>query len=124
MASGGAGKGGGAAVKGLRLLTLTRHHEGFGFHMYTNRERDGQYVKSVAPNSPADLSGMLPGDHVLSVDGHSVVGETHHQVSQPVSHSICQLVLSIASIEYTASLKNVLIMEKHLCEQTLCPQKC
>lgn len=110
MASGGAGKGGGAPVKGLRLLTLTRHHEGFGFHMYTNRERDGQYVKSVAPNSPADLAGMLPGDHVLSVDGHSVIGKTHDQVSQPVSHSIYHLVSSIASIEYTISLKSVLIM--------------
>lgn len=97
MASGGAGKGGGAAVKGLRLLTLTRQRDGFGFHMYTNRERDGQYVKSVAQNSPADLAGMLPGDHLLSVDNHSVVGETHHQVSQPVSQSVNLLVSIINS---------------------------
>lgn len=81
MASGGTGKGGGAAVKGLRLLTLSRTAEGFGFHMYTNRERDGQFIKSVAPNSVADLAGMLPADHVLSVDSSSVAGETHHQVS-------------------------------------------
>ena len=28
---------GGAALKGLRLLTVDRGPEGFGFHMYTNR---------------------------------------------------------------------------------------
>lgn len=80
MSSGGAGKGGGAAVKGLRLLTLARSPEGFGFHMYTNREREGQYVKSVGPNSIADLAGMLAGDHVVAVDSINVIGETHHQV--------------------------------------------
>ena len=81
MASGGAAKVGGAAVKGLRLLTIARSNEGFGFHMYTNKERDGQYIKSVTLNSPADLAGMLTGDHVLEVDSCSVLGETHHQVS-------------------------------------------
>lgn len=29
---------GGAALKGLRLLTLDRGPEGYGFHMYTNKE--------------------------------------------------------------------------------------
>ena len=71
----------GAAVKGLRLLTLQKGPDGFGFHMYTNKERDGQYIKNVAENSPADLAGMLTGDHVLAVDGKSVQGESHHQVS-------------------------------------------
>ena len=28
----------GGALKGLRLVTLTRGPEGFGFHMYTNRQ--------------------------------------------------------------------------------------
>lgn len=77
-----AGPVGGAAVKGLRLLTLKRGSDGFGFHMYTNKERDGhQYIKNVAENSPSDLAGMLPGDRVLAVDGKSVLGESHHQVS-------------------------------------------
>ena len=80
MALGGSQKGGGAAVKGLRLLTMTRGPDGFGFHMYTNKERDGQYIKNVAINSPSDLAGMLPGDHVLYVDNHNVSGESHHQV--------------------------------------------
>ena len=40
----------------------------------------GQYIKSVAPNGPADLSGVLPGDHVLAIDGADVQNENHHQV--------------------------------------------
>lgn len=74
--------GGAGRVKGLRLLTMDRGPEGFGFHMYTNKEREGQYIKSVARNSPADLAGMLPNDHVVGVDGAIVIGETHHQVSR------------------------------------------
>lgn len=81
MASG-LGKGGGAhAIKGLRLLTMERGADGFGFHMYTNRERDGQYVKSVSPNSSADLAGMFAGDHIVGVDGENVISLSHHQVS-------------------------------------------
>ena len=80
MDSGGAGKGGVAAVRGLRLVTMKRGKDGFGFHMYTNKERDGQYIKSVSLNSPADLAGMLSGDHILQVDGHNVSKESHHQV--------------------------------------------
>ena len=33
-----AGEGGAAALKGLRLLTMDRGPEGYGFHMYTNKE--------------------------------------------------------------------------------------
>lgn len=79
--SSGAGKGGGAAVKGLRLLTLARSAEGFGFHMYTNREREGQYIKSISSNSVAELAGMLTGDRIVRVDGIDVTGDTHHQVA-------------------------------------------
>ena len=32
-----AGEGGAAALKGLRLLTMDRGPEGYGFHMYTNK---------------------------------------------------------------------------------------
>ena len=31
------GEGGAAALKGLRLLTVNRGPEGYGFHMYTNK---------------------------------------------------------------------------------------
>lgn len=91
--------GGAASLKGLRLLTMDRGPEGYGFHMYTNKTLkvhhsrstpfcflsgihsfQGQYVKWVSPNGPADLAGLLPGDHVLHVDGCVVTEETHQKV--------------------------------------------
>jgi S1-C subfamily serine protease len=33
-------------------------------------------VVSLAPGGPAELAGLLPGDIILSVDGHSISG-TH-----------------------------------------------
>lgn len=91
-------EGGAASLRGLRLLTMDRGPEGYGFHMYTNKSLkvchcqwnfmmqpffallQGQYVKWVSPNGPADLAGLLPGDHVLQVDGFDVVEETHQKV--------------------------------------------
>ena len=37
-------------------------------------------MKWVSPNGPADLAGLLPGDHVLQVDGYDVKEETHQKV--------------------------------------------
>jgi len=77
-------RGGATILKGLRLVTMDRGPEGFGFHMYTNKTLKGQYIKSVAPNGPADLSGMLPGDHVLAIDGVDIQNENHHQVVERI----------------------------------------
>ena len=86
-------RGGAGQIKGLRLLTMDRGPDGFGFHMYTNKERDGQFIKSVAPNSSADLAGMIVFDHVVGVDDVVVLGETHHQVRLIVlCVSICDCV--------------------------------
>jgi hypothetical protein len=106
MASGGAKNGGVAAVKGLRLLTLSRTAEGFGFHMYTNREREGQYIKTVSPNTPADLSGMLPGDHVLAVDGVNVTSDTHHQVVEKVRTGTGDKKLLVIDIDTEDEMKS------------------
>lgn len=51
----------------------------------------GQYVKWVSPNGPAELSGMLTGDHVLEVDGVNVTEESHQKVLTmqcPLSHCL------------------------------------
>ena len=45
----------------------------------------GQYVKWVSPNGPADLGGMLPGDHVIEVDGFNVTEESHQKVCSTIT---------------------------------------
>ena len=70
---------------GPRLIVLSRSAEGFGFHMYTNKQlQGGQYVKSVNPNSPAYHAGMLAGDHIVEVDGVNVERLTHQEVVQRI----------------------------------------
>ena len=70
---------------GPRLIVLSRSPDGFGFHMYTNKQlQGGQYVKSVNPNSPAHHAGMLAGDHIVEVDGVNVERFTHQEVVQRI----------------------------------------
>lgn len=40
----------------------------------------GQYIKAVFKGGPADLAGMLDGDHILEVDGTDVKGMSHMKV--------------------------------------------
>ena len=60
-------------LKGTSQIKL--HCFLLGMHSF-----QGQYVKWVSPNGPADLAGLLPGDHVLHVDGYNVTEETHQKV--------------------------------------------
>jgi len=65
---------------GPRLIVIDKTPDGFGFHMYTNKQLNGQYIKSVNLKSPAYEAGMLAGDHVIEVDGENVEHCTHQEV--------------------------------------------
>ena len=69
---------------GPRLIVMDKTPDGFGFHMYTNKQLNGQYIKSVNPSSPAYQAGMLAGDHVIEVDGVNVEKLTHQEVVQRI----------------------------------------
>ena len=69
---------------GPRLIVMDRTPEGFGFHMYTNKQLNGQYIKSLNANGPAIQAGMLAGDHVIEVDGVNVEKLTHQEVVQRI----------------------------------------
>ena len=38
-------------------------------------------MKWVAPGGPADLNGMLAGDHIIEVDEANVLELSHHEVN-------------------------------------------
>lgn len=65
-----------------RLCFLTKGTRGYGFHLHGERNRGGQFIRKVEPDSPADHGGLLPGDRVVEVNGENVEDECHHQVSK------------------------------------------
>lgn len=66
------------------LVTLIRHESGFGFRIVGGTEEGSQVaVGHIVPGGAADLDGRInTGDEILSVDGHSVLKASHHQVVQ------------------------------------------
>lgn len=69
---------------GPRMIVMDKSSDGYGFHMYTNKQLNGQYIKSVNPKSPAHRAGILAGDHVIAVDGFNVEKLTHQEVVQRI----------------------------------------
>lgn len=64
-----------------RLCFLTKGGRGYGFHLHGERNKGGQFIRSVEPGSSADMAGLRPGDRVVEVNGENVEMEPHYQVS-------------------------------------------
>lgn len=66
-------------------------------------------MKWVSPNGPADLAGLLPGDHMLHVDGENVENETHQKVCRAIQCHITKLRLGPPLASSRQLSKQVLI---------------
>lgn len=69
----------------VKMVTLRRGAQGFGFSIVGGSDsQHGNipfYIKTVFPDSPADVDGRLKrGDQLLAVNGQSLDGFTHDQV--------------------------------------------
>lgn len=64
-----------------RLCFLTIGERGYGFHLHGERNRGGQFIRKVEPDSSADLAGLRHGDRLVEVNGENVENESHYQVS-------------------------------------------
>jgi len=56
----------------------------FGIGVSILQHRDGVYVQSVVPNTPADKAGLRYGDRILSVEGKKAIEWTSAEVSKNV----------------------------------------
>uniref|UniRef100_A0A3B5JV74 Na(+)/H(+) exchange regulatory cofactor NHE-RF n=1 Tax=Takifugu rubripes TaxID=31033 RepID=A0A3B5JV74_TAKRU len=63
-----------------RLCFLTKGGRGYGFHLHGERNKGGQFIRTVEPGSSADMAGLRPGDRVVEVNGENVEMEPHYQV--------------------------------------------
>ncbi|MGH0137629.1 UNVERIFIED_CONTAM: hypothetical protein FKN15_016037 [Acipenser sinensis] len=67
-----------------RLCCMSKGENGYGFHLHGEKGKNGQFIRKVESNSPAEAAGMHAGDRVVEVNGVNVEKETHHQVVQRI----------------------------------------
>lgn len=67
-----------------RLCCLEKGPDGYGFHLHGEKGKPGQFIRLVEAGSPAERSGLRPGDRLLEVDGTNVEREGHQQVVERI----------------------------------------
>lgn len=70
-------------------IDLQRRQEGFGFRIVGGTEEGSQVsVGHIVPRGAAALDGRLQtNDQLISIDGVSVIGSSHHSVVQLMARS-------------------------------------
>ena len=66
-------------MEDVKLMT-TGEYAGIG--SIISKKGDEVIIREPYKNSPADLAGLLPGDVILSIDGHSTKGKDVESVSE------------------------------------------
>jgi sodium/hydrogen exchange regulatory cofactor NHE-RF1 len=61
-------------------LTKRKDFDGYGFVLHSRKKAVGHYVTDVEVGSPAERSGVLVGDRLISVNGICVRDHSHKQV--------------------------------------------
>uniref|UniRef100_A0A3Q0RVS5 Na(+)/H(+) exchange regulatory cofactor NHE-RF n=1 Tax=Amphilophus citrinellus TaxID=61819 RepID=A0A3Q0RVS5_AMPCI len=71
----------GPAVELLpRVCHMVKGEQGYGFNLHSDKKKRGQFVRAVDPDSPAERSGIRPGDRILEVNGVTTEGLRHSEV--------------------------------------------
>lgn len=89
-----------------RLCVLEKGSDGYGFHLHGEKNKAGQFIRLVEPDSPAELSGLRAGDKLAFVNGESVEGESHQQVVSRIRAVTGKLELIVVGPETAEHLKN------------------
>ncbi|TSK18059.1 Na(+)/H(+) exchange regulatory cofactor NHE-RF2 [Bagarius yarrelli] len=63
-----------------RLCHIVKDEQGFGFNLHCDKQRVGQFIRSVDPDSPAQRAGLQSGDRLVQVNGKSIKGLRHMEV--------------------------------------------
>lgn len=90
-----------------KLCVLEKGDNGYGFHLHGEKNKLGQFIRHVEPDSPAAAAGLLAGDKLVFVNGENVEDEKHQQVVSRIRGITGQLELIVMDAE-TAEL-----LQKH-----------
>ena len=58
--------------------------DGYGFNLHAEKDKPGQYIGSVDPDSPAETGGLREGDRIIEVNGDNIESQTHGTVIQKI----------------------------------------
>ncbi|CAI9621809.1 unnamed protein product [Staurois parvus] len=85
-----------------RVCVLEKGPSGYGFHLHSEKNRPGQYVKLVEPGSTAEKAGLRAGDRLIRVCGEDVRELGHQQVVGKIRAATEQLTLEVQGPEEEA----------------------
>ncbi|KAM8945895.1 Na(+)/H(+) exchange regulatory cofactor NHE-RF1-like [Pelodytes ibericus] len=78
-----------------RVCVLEKGPSGYGFHLHSEKARQGQFVRLVEAGSPAEKSGLRAGDRLIRVCGDDVKELGHQQVVSKIRAATEQLILEV-----------------------------
>ncbi|NXE87651.1 NHRF1 protein, partial [Menura novaehollandiae] len=99
-----------------RLCHMKKGPDGYGFNLHSDKNRPGQYVRAVDPNSPAEAAGLAPQDRIIEVNGVCMEGKQHSDVVAAIKASGDEtrlLVVDVLTDEFFKKCK-VVPSEQHL----------
>ncbi|XP_076471985.1 Na(+)/H(+) exchange regulatory cofactor NHE-RF2-like isoform X2 [Babylonia areolata] len=70
----------------VRLCKLRKwsDFDGYGFNLHAERDKPGQFIGAVDPDSPAEVGGLRQGDRIVEVNGDNIEALSHAGVIQKV----------------------------------------
>merc|ERR1711936_925049 len=67
------------APRECRVVKSALYH-GYGFNLYQEKNKPGQFIGKIEPGSPAARAGLKEDDKIVEVNGVNIAQENHKQV--------------------------------------------
>ncbi|NXP07638.1 NHRF1 protein, partial [Thinocorus orbignyianus] len=99
-----------------RLCCMKKGPNGYGFNLHSDKNRPGQFVRAVDPDSPAEAAGLAPQDRIIEVNGVCMEGKQHADVVAAIKaggEETKLLVVDVLTDEFFKKCK-VVPSEEHL----------
>jgi len=77
-------------------IVKSEEYVGYGFNLYQEKSKPGQYIGRIEPGSPADEAGLKENDRLVEVNGVNIGGENHKQVVARIKSKMLETVLLVS----------------------------